>query len=192
MASYLYTKPFRHLFSGDKKLLATTVQAAQNDGQTVSVKSLAALGPDGRKYVYLLNSGPAVPLGKVAVDGKLLPADLRVEVESVWGDPASNSGDAAGRGASAPAKTFTGERSLGGMVLEPFSLTLLITPSDTPQEAAPPAKDAANPAFAPVKDDPALPRVLLIGDSISIGALVQGFLGCPTLDRNPTITRSLC
>jgi GDSL-like lipase/acylhydrolase family protein len=26
-----------------------------------------------------------------------------------------------------------------------------------------------NPAFAPVKDDPALPRVLLIGDSISIG-----------------------
>ena len=26
-----------------------------------------------------------------------------------------------------------------------------------------------NPAFAPVTDDPALPRVLLIGDSISIG-----------------------
>lgn len=31
------------------------------------------------------------------------------------------------------------------------------------------AQDKANPAFAPVKDDPALPRVLLIGDSISIG-----------------------
>ena len=30
-------------------------------------------------------------------------------------------------------------------------------------------KRAANPAFARIKDDPALPRVLLIGDSISIG-----------------------
>lgn len=28
---------------------------------------------------------------------------------------------------------------------------------------------APNPAFAPIQDDPALPRVLLIGDSISIG-----------------------
>jgi acyl-CoA thioesterase-1 len=172
MASYLYTKPFRHLFSGDKKLLAATVQAAGNDSETVSVKAVAALGPDGRKYVYLLNSGPALSLGKVAVDGKLLPTDLRVEIESVWGDPASNSGDAAGRGASAPARTFTGERSLNAVVLEPFSLTLLITPSGAQQKAAPSAKDAASPAFAPVKDDPALPRVLLIGDSISIGYTV--------------------
>ena len=38
----------------------------------------------------------------------------------------------------------------------------------------PPAKPARqpDPAFAPVKDDPALPRVLLIGDSISIGYTV--------------------
>src|SRR5262249_4795155 len=33
-------------------------------------------------------------------------------------------------------------------------------------------KGKADPAFAPVKDDPALPRVLLIGDSISIGYTV--------------------
>ncbi len=31
------------------------------------------------------------------------------------------------------------------------------------------AQRAANPAFAPVEDDPDLPRVLLVGDSISIG-----------------------
>jgi acyl-CoA thioesterase-1 len=34
---------------------------------------------------------------------------------------------------------------------------------------APSRKKAVDPAFAPVRDDPALPRVLLIGDSISIG-----------------------
>jgi acyl-CoA thioesterase-1 len=35
-----------------------------------------------------------------------------------------------------------------------------------------PAKKAADPAMTPIKDDPALPRVLLIGDSISIGYTV--------------------
>jgi acyl-CoA thioesterase-1 len=35
--------------------------------------------------------------------------------------------------------------------------------------AAPPARKAPPPEFAPVADDPKLPRVLLIGDSISIG-----------------------
>ncbi|MFO0967199.1 MAG: SGNH/GDSL hydrolase family protein [Gemmataceae bacterium] len=34
------------------------------------------------------------------------------------------------------------------------------------------AQDKKDPAFAPVKDDPKLPRVLLIGDSISIGYTV--------------------
>src|SRR4051812_8323674 len=34
------------------------------------------------------------------------------------------------------------------------------------------AKPKPNPAFAEVKDDPSLPRVLLIGDSISIGYTV--------------------
>jgi len=36
-------------------------------------------------------------------------------------------------------------------------------------KAKSPKKAAPNPAFAPVQDDPSLPRVLLIGDSISIG-----------------------
>ena len=40
------------------------------------------------------------------------------------------------------------------------------------QATKPVARRAANPAFAPVKDDPGLPRVLLIGDSISIGYTV--------------------
>ena len=44
-------------------------------------------------------------------------------------------------------------------------------------QATRPARPAANPAFAPVQDDPALPRVLLIGDSISIGYTV------PTRER---------
>lgn len=40
--------------------------------------------------------------------------------------------------------------------------------ADTPQKKAP-AKKQPNPAFAPIVDEPGLPRVLLIGDSISIG-----------------------
>jgi acyl-CoA thioesterase-1 len=44
-----------------------------------------------------------------------------------------------------------------------------IAPAQTTQPASPSPRRAPNPAFAPVKDDPALPRVLLIGDSISIG-----------------------
>jgi acyl-CoA thioesterase-1 len=44
------------------------------------------------------------------------------------------------------------------------ALALLGQPLQTP-----PAKDAPNPAFNPVTDRPGLPRVLLIGDSISIG-----------------------
>jgi lysophospholipase L1-like esterase len=56
-----------------------------------------------------------------------------------------------------------------------------------------PAKKAAaskkqNPAFAPVKDDPTLPRVLLIGDSISIGYTVpvqKALLGKANVHRIP-------
>jgi len=40
------------------------------------------------------------------------------------------------------------------------------------QKKAPPKKRKPHPAFASVKDDPGLPRVLLIGDSISIGYTV--------------------
>src|SRR5689334_14491816 len=48
----------------------------------------------------------------------------------------------------------------------------VLAPAQTTQPAAPAARRAPNPAFAAVKDDPALPRVLLIGDSISIGYTV--------------------
>ena len=126
LAPYFYTKPFRHLFSGDKKLLAASVKAPANGAGTQAVKALAAAGPDGRTYLYLLNSGAAVSLGKVAMDGKALPAGLRVQVESAFGGEASAVG--AARGASAPVKTFTGDKDLNGLVLEPFSLTLLILP----------------------------------------------------------------
>lgn len=154
LTPYLYTKPFRHLFSGDKKLLDATVPGVGKNGNEEVVKALAAVGTDGRKYVYLLNSGPAAAVGRLSVDGATLPAGLRVEVESVWSDPASTSGDGTARGASAPAKTFTGEKDLRGVVLELFSLTLLIVPNDAQQKAAPSAKDAVNPAFAPAKGSP--------------------------------------
>jgi len=122
LASYLYTRPFRHLFAGDKKLLAASVKGPKENSAGQTVKALAAAGPDGRKYLYMLNSGPAVPLGKVAVDGNPLPAELRVQVESVFGDAV------AARAGSAPVKTFTGERELRELMLEPWSLTVLIMP----------------------------------------------------------------
>ena len=46
------------------------------------------------------------------------------------------------------------------------SLTFVATAQDAPKT---PAKKGPNPVYAPVKDDPRLPRVLLVGDSISIG-----------------------
>jgi hypothetical protein len=53
----------------------------------------------------------------------------------------------------------------------------------TPKKKRPP-----NPAFAPITDDPALPRVLLIGDSISIGYTVAtraALAGKANLHRPP-------
>jgi acyl-CoA thioesterase-1 len=46
---------------------------------------------------------------------------------------------------------------------------LVLTSPALPQEPKPKAKKAANPAFASVQDVAGLPRVLIIGDSISIG-----------------------
>jgi len=51
---------------------------------------------------------------------------------------------------------------------------------------APPKKRPPNPAFAPVKEKPGLPRVLLIGDSISIGyhkAVVKNLEGKANVHR---------
>lgn len=50
-----------------------------------------------------------------------------------------------------------------------FLFTSLTFAADKPAEKAPPKKPEADPAFAKVEDKPSLPRVLLIGDSISIG-----------------------
>lgn len=57
------------------------------------------------------------------------------------------------------------------VVLASIILAIAIVPAARAhaQEKPKPAPKATNPAFAPVTDDPKLPRVLLIGDSISIG-----------------------
>ena len=64
---------------------------------------------------------------------------------------------------------------------------ILVTPNLHAQAKKP--KRKPNPIFAPVKDDPKLPRVLLIGDSISIGYTLptREFLkGKANLHRIPT------
>ena len=60
--------------------------------------------------------------------------------------------------------------------MKPYSLitsllvaAVLAGAADSPKRAVPAKNKAPNPAFAQVTDDPKLPRVLLIGDSISIG-----------------------
>jgi acyl-CoA thioesterase-1 len=50
-----------------------------------------------------------------------------------------------------------------------LSLAFAIAAAPLAAQQAQPKKKAANPAFAKVEDVPGLPRVLLIGDSISIG-----------------------
>jgi len=59
----------------------------------------------------------------------------------------------------------------------------------TAQQKPKQAKRAPDPAFAPVKDAPSLPRVLLIGDSISIGytvAVQKELAGKANVHRAPT------
>lgn len=68
---------------------------------------------------------------------------------------------------------------------------LAISLTAVAQEAVPKAKakSATDPAFAAVKDQPGLPRVLLIGDSISIGytvAVRERLAGKANVHRIPT------
>ena len=58
------------------------------------------------------------------------------------------------------------DRALGLLLITGGIVTLASLAPAKAQERQP------NPAFAPVEDDPELPRVLLIGDSISIGYTV--------------------
>ncbi len=59
-----------------------------------------------------------------------------------------------------------------GLMIFAMSLTATEAQDGRGKDQARPKKRQPNPAFAKVVDDPALPRVLLIGDSISIGYTV--------------------
>ena len=118
--SYLYAKPLRHFYSGDKSLLAASVTGVAKSGTLEVVKALAAAGPDGKRYLCILNRGPAVALGGITIDDKTIAADANVYVESVSGETLLASG--------AALKTFAGNKALGTVSLEPFSVTTLIMP----------------------------------------------------------------
>jgi lysophospholipase L1-like esterase len=74
-----------------------------------------------------------------------------------------------------------------GALLAMTSLTGLAQPETSPAKASPPPA-AKELALAPVTDDPKLPRVLLIGDSISIGYTlpVRKLLGGKANVHRPT------
>jgi len=117
---YLYAKPLRHFYSGDKSLLAASVTGVEKDGTMDVIKVLAAAGPDGAKYLCILNRGPATGLGGITIDGKAVPSNASVHVESVSGETLSTTGGAL--------KVFAGERGLDSLAVEPYSVTTLILP----------------------------------------------------------------
>jgi hypothetical protein len=117
---YLYAKPLRYFYSGDKTLLNASVTGVGKNGTMEVVKVLAAAGPDGKKYLCVLNRGPAVALGGITVDGKAIPPAANVFVESVSGDTLSATGGTL--------KTFAGKRTMGSVSIEPYSVTTLIIP----------------------------------------------------------------
>jgi len=84
------------------------------------VKVLACAGPDGKKYLCVLNRGPAVALCGITVDDKTIPPDASVHIKSVSGDSLSATG--------ASLKTFAGNKAMGSVFIEPFSVTTLILP----------------------------------------------------------------
>jgi len=77
-----------------------------------------------------------------------------------------------------------------GLFTVGLAMILVAAQGNAAQEKkAPRKKRPPNPAFAPVADDPALPRVLLIGDSISIGYTVatrEALAGKANVHRAPT------
>jgi len=119
-AEYLYAKPLRYLYSGNKKLLETSAAGVEKNGAMEVVKALTAAGPDGKKYLCVLNRGPAAALGAITIDGKTLASSASVRVESASGDTLSAPGGAV--------KTFAGEKTLASLRIEPYSVTTLIIP----------------------------------------------------------------
>jgi hypothetical protein len=92
----------------------------ERDGTMEIVKVLAAAGPDGAKYLCILNRGPAAALSGITIDGKPVPSDASVRVESVSGETLSTAGGAL--------RTFAGNRMLASLSIEPYSVTTLILP----------------------------------------------------------------
>src|SRR5688572_17205641 len=60
-------------------------------------------------------------------------------------------------------------RLLAALLLSLSLTSTLFAQDDANEPTTKPAKKVAHPSFVDVKDDPTLPRVLLIGDSISMG-----------------------
>ncbi len=76
-------------------------------------------------------------------------------------------------------------RCVGWLVL---GTAVVLSPQQESQAQVTKAK-APDPAFAPVMDDPTLPRVLLLGDSISIGYTIptrEALAGKANVHRAPT------
>ncbi|MCX7012052.1 MAG: hypothetical protein NTW86_05715 [Candidatus Sumerlaeota bacterium] len=119
-AEYFYAKPLRYLYSGDKELLETKVAGAGKNGAMEVAKALTAAGPDGKKYLCVLNRGPAATLGTITIDGKPLASSASVHVESASGNTLSTPGGAV--------KTFAGEKTLDSLRIEPYSITTMIIP----------------------------------------------------------------
>ncbi|HEY2572696.1 MAG TPA: hypothetical protein VGH65_01465, partial [Verrucomicrobiaceae bacterium] len=119
-ASYLYAKPLRPFYSGDKSLLPASVTGVASRGTMELVKVLAGAGPDGRKYVCILNRGPAISLDEIFLDGEPMVHDAVVHLESISGDALTASGGALHR--------FDGKKTLASLPIDPFSVTTLLLP----------------------------------------------------------------
>ncbi|MCS6850072.1 MAG: alpha/beta hydrolase fold domain-containing protein [Gemmataceae bacterium] len=136
-ASYLYSKPFRHLFDGSRRLLEARV------APTGDVQALAAINDAGERLLYVLNPGPRTSLSGVTVDGEKLAPEQRVHVEAAFAPPASD---------PLPVAVVDAEKALQDVVLEPWSLTLLrwrvANKPDSPGASpagAPPGRTEGNP-----------------------------------------------
>ena len=80
-------------------------------------------------------------------------------------------------------------RTVGLVVVSLALILSAVAASAAEPKKAPRKKRAPNPVFAPVTDDPGLPRVLLIGDSISIGYTLptrKALAGKANVHRAPT------